>query len=167
MSFFLSSTAIIMKSNTIPLPVINSVWLYCDNPRHSVFFVRTSVDGFVWWASSYLLSWSYNHDHLIFLCHLQFSFANLVKYTRLFLLLFKYCSTLPVHAHKDKLKLCNVSFCVGHQGLCCSVKAPSNWAVFGWLKVGSVSLREKPVRLADRAELVFVYSVLTDNWGGT
>lgn len=32
--------------NTIPLPVINSVWLYCDNPRHSVFF--SSVDGFVW-----------------------------------------------------------------------------------------------------------------------
>jgi len=24
--------------NTIPLPVINSVWLYCDNPRHSVYF---------------------------------------------------------------------------------------------------------------------------------
>lgn len=66
MSLFLSSTAIIMKSNTIPLPVIYCVWLYCDNPRHSVLWDHQVT---VLCGERCHTFWSYNHDHLIFLCH--------------------------------------------------------------------------------------------------
>jgi len=128
-------------------------------------FVRPSGNGFVRWAMSYLpILQSWPSDIPLS------SFANLVKYTRLFLLLFKYRCTLPVHAHKDKLKLCNVLFCVGHQGFVmffyscageASHKQGSFWVALSWV----CTIWEKPVHLADQAKLVFVYSVLTDNWG--
>lgn len=43
------------------------------------------------------------------------------------------------------------------------LKLPLNWEVFGLLKAGS-PVEEKPVHLADQAELDFVHSVLTENW---
>lgn len=152
-----------MKINTIPLSVINSMWLYCDNPRHSVF---SSVDGFVWWALSYLLSDFTITDHLIFLCHPN-SFHLQTLLSRLFL--FKYCCNLPVHAHKDKLKLCNVFVLRRPSGFVmfcysCTRDLPLNWAVFGLLKVGSVSLRG--TRILGRPSRISFCSFCTNRYLG-
>lgn len=133
---FLSSTAI-MKSNTIPLCVVSSVWLYGENPRHSFSHENFSRRFYV--VSVVILSiWFYNHDHLIFLCHLQF-YLQTLRTLVFFVLLFKYCCTLPVHAHKDKLNLYKVLLCFGRQGLM-FCWASLNWAVFGLLKDEFVGL---------------------------
>lgn len=125
MSLFLPSTAIIMKSNTQSLCLSSCLrGFYCGNPWHSVFLWEHPLNGLMWWACSYLLSDFTIKTIWYSFCHPQFLFSNHVNYTRLFRLLFKYCCTLAVHAHKDIQKLCNLLFCVGHQGLWRSVKAP-------------------------------------------
>lgn len=126
-----------MKYNPFACHQPLSVWLYCGNPQT----VNIS-----WWF--YVVSvvipslWFYNRDHLIFLCHPNsFNWQTLLN-TLVLLYYLKYCCTHPVHAHKDKLKLCNDLFCVGHNGCDVLLDLPLNWAVFGLLKVGSVILRE-------------------------
>jgi len=53
------------EDNTIPLPVINSVWLYCDNPRQSSPFLHQfCVLSVVTPSLIFTIT-----GHLILLCH--------------------------------------------------------------------------------------------------
>ena len=99
--------------------------LFGNYPRHSVFFGEIIGWWFVWWAMSYPLSDLYTLNHLIFLCHLL---QTLLRSLGFFLLLFKYCCTLPI-MHTRTNYSSNVLFCVGPLGLW-----PFTWAVsWSWL----------------------------------
>lgn len=111
-----------------------SMWLLVIIPDISLRFCVVSV-----FHTFFLILESLPSDipFVIYSSHFQIMLSTLDFF--FFLLLFKYCCTHPVHAHKDILKLCDVLFCVGHQSLRCSVQAPFKLGSFlGMLKDGPV-----------------------------